>query len=184
MAWLDFNIHIRNAATRQNNWLFDDVVSILLDLVEPFVNNQRNIFTHWHYLFEPDVCRGQPYCEIRLRIESDATNLNEIRSELITRLNTYAEQTGIVMRENENLGSHEGSHGSRGRTYEGARSENFGRDWDTIVEILQEGSKAALKIFRLGRSLVEVQSIEWGGRPNTYHPKYLHYPANQLFVEP
>jgi len=76
---------------------------VLLELIDPYILSQRSRFSHWHYLFEPDVCRGQPYGEIRLRIEADTTNLNEIEGELIARLNTYAEQTGIVMREIEDL---------------------------------------------------------------------------------
>lgn len=183
MVWLEFNIHMCHRLNDIKS-LFANAVPIILDFVEPFINSQRDRFSHWHYLFEPDVCRGQPYGEIRLRIESDSATLERIKSELITMLDEYSVKTGIVMRESQHLGSHDGCHGRRGECYLGQQSENFGRDWDTIIEIMQRGSENAIEILRLGRNLVEERSLEWGGRERTYHPYYLHLSANQLLVEP
>jgi hypothetical protein len=166
------------------NDLLDNAIPILLDFVEPFVNSQGDRFIHWHYLIEPDICRGQNYCEIRLRFEGERTNLNTIRHELTDGLRDYSDETNIAMREEENLGSHEGCHGRRDELYLGPGVESFGRDWDTIIEIMQVGSESALKILRLGRKLEEERSLRLGGRERTIHPYYLHLPANQLFVEP
>ena len=183
LGWFEFNIHVRHAYARMSD-LFDDYVQILLDFVEPFVNSQRSRFDHWHYLGEPDSCRDRPYYEIRLRFEGEEINLMQIKRDLVTRLREYTDETDIAMSEDEPLGSHEGCHGRRGERFLGLRSSRFDRDWDIIVEIMQVGSEAALKILRLGRNLVEEQSLKWGGRKHTFHPYYLHLPANQLFVEP
>ena len=83
----------------------------------------------------------------------------------------------------EPTGSHEGCHGDRSGSYEGAASESFGRDWQPIVNILQIGSESAIKILELGRTLVENRSLQACQRL-VIHPYYLHLPANQLFVEP
>ena len=95
--------------------------------MEPFVNNQRGKFIHWHYLIDPDICRGQNYCEIRLRFECESTNLNTIKHELIAGLIAYSDKTNIAMHENEDLGSHEGCYGRRRETYLGPEVESFGR---------------------------------------------------------
>jgi len=183
LDWLEFNIHIRQALTDLHD-LYEGIVPILLDFVEPFVNRQRGKFSRWHYLLEPDNCRDQTYCEIRLRFEGERANLEGIKSQLVTEFNHYANQTSTIMRNDELLGSHEGCHGDRSQTYAGSRSERFGGDWDKIVEIMQIGSESALKILRLGRKLAEKESLKWVGREQTYHPYYLHLPANQLFIEP
>ena len=179
--WIEFNIHIRNRVILPLN-LFNDSVAILLDLVKSLVDSQRERFSHWHYLIEPDTCRGQGCYEIRLRFEGNEANISQIKSTLITNLNNYVNQNHRAMSENEPLGSHEGCHGCRGEKYLGAQSENFGRDWNTIVEILQNGSEYALNVFSLGRTLVEGTSVQLG-QWHTIHPRYIHLPANQLLVE-
>ena len=103
MDWLEFNIHIRSALVTVHD-LFDNAVPMMLDLLEPFVNSQRGRFSHWHYLLEPDVCRGEAYCELRLRFEGEKTTLEEIKHELATMLKDYTDQTSISMREDEHLG--------------------------------------------------------------------------------
>lgn len=181
IVWIEFNIHIRNRIVQQQN-LFYDSVAILLDLVKPLVDSQRERFSHWHYLIEPDTCRGQECYETRLRFEGSETNIGRIKGTLVTRLNNYVNQTHRVMSETEPLGSHEGCHGCRGENYLGSQSENFGRDWNTIVEILQNGSEHSLNVFSLGRTLVENRSVQLG-QWRTIHPYYIHLPANQLIVE-
>ena len=183
MGWLEFNVHIRHPVFGDNVF----VRHTLLDLISPFVNSQTERFRHWHYLIEPDQCRGRaPYCEIRVRFEGEDANLALIRNALIQELANYSNRTQITMREDENLGSHDGHHGRRiGRgigPYRGAQSENFGRDWSTIVEILQKGSEFALDILRLGNNLVESRSLQ-PGKWHLVHPYYIHLPANQLLVE-
>lgn len=171
MDWLEFNIHIRNSTSIVA--LFEDAVSILLDFLEPFVNSQRGKFAHWHYLLEPDTCRGQPFGEIRVRLAGTKRNLAKIKNNLTTALAGYVQKSDEAMCEDEHLGSHTGCHGRRGESYRGLQSEDFGRDWETIVEILQVGSENALELLQLGRNLVEDRSLRWGGREHTYHPGYL-----------
>jgi len=181
MVWLEFNIHIRNRVLRPFD-LFNDSLAILLNLVKPFVDSHRTLFVRWHYLLEPDTCRGEGCYEIRLRFEGSETNIIQVKDALVVELNNFVNLRHIAMRENEPLGSHEGSHGRRGMMYLGAQSENFGRDWNTIVEIMEKGSEDALAIFNLGRTLVEDRSIGLGTWRTT-HPYYTHLPANQLLVE-
>jgi len=187
-------LHVANIQTRScmSNW-YDDVSAILLDFVDPFIKEQRNKFVHWHYFSEPDDCRGRGlFKEIRLRFEGDDENLNKIKSDLIRELEEFSEKTHLTMKENEPLGSHEGCHGKPNNRYLGAESEKFGRDFPVMVEIWQKGSEFAIELFRQGRTLVEKCSLQYGYRPNpikpneypTTHPCYLHYPANQLLLEP
>lgn len=140
------------------------------------------MFNSWHYLIEPDRCRSS-FVEIRLRFEGEEKDLNQMRSELVSELNNYSDRTHLSMRDDEKSGSHEGCHGNRNNTYLGAQSENFGRDWQSITEILQIGSESALRILRLGNGLVESRSLNVYQR-QVSHPYYLHLSANQLFVEP
>lgn len=198
MGWLEFNIHIREALSLESVIygngsvklfafdLLDKAVPLLLDFVEPLVDSQKGRFNHWHYLIEPDKCRkmGKDYIyyEIRLRFEAEGVNLDMIKHDLLDSLREYADTKRIAMREDEDLGSHEGCHGERGKNYYGSEDERFGGDWDTIVEIMQTGSESALKILRLGRGLKEESSLQLEPR-YTVHPYYLHLPANQLFVE-
>jgi len=178
---MEFNIHIRNRVIQPFD-LFNDSVRILLELVQPFISNQRERFSHWHYLLEPDMCRGEGCYEIRLRFEGSEANIGQVSPALITDLNNYANLTHGAMSESEPLGSHEGCHGCRGDRYLGPRSENFGRDWNAIVDLLQLGSENALQVFGLGRTLVEDKSLRLGSW-RTVHPYYIHLPANQLLVE-
>ncbi len=156
-------------------------MTVLVDLLQPFADSHRGSFSHWHYLLEPDVCRTQS-CEIRLRFEGSEENLRRMRQDLITEIGNYSDRTHLVMRNDEQLGSHEGCHGNRNSSYQGAASESFGRDWQSIVGILQIGSESAIQILQLGRGLVENRSLEMGQR-QARHPYFLHLPANQLIVE-
>jgi len=184
LVWLEFNIHVTNVLVSMQN-LYDDVTTILLDLVKPFIDEQRSRFAHWHYLHEPDVCRGRGFCELRLRFEGESANLEEIKNTLIRNLKEFSDKTSLAMSDDEPLGSHEGCHGSRNATYMGAQSEKFGGDWPTIVEIMQKGSEFALEFFRLGRNLVENRSLQYGRRDRpSEHPYYVHLPANEILVEP
>ena len=172
--------------------LYDDVSSVLLDFVSPFVERQRERFTHWHYLLEPEKCRGQfgeptqvSFYEIRLRFEGDGENLTQIKNDLTQDLEVFSERTHLTMKVSEPLGSHEGCHGRRNTPYKGAESErDFGRDFPVMVEIWQKGSEFVIELFRQGRKLVEKYSLQYGSRGSTEHPRYLHYPANQLLLEP
>ena len=118
-----------------------------------------------------------------MRFEGTPENLRQIRQDLITEIGEFNQRTHLVMRDDEPLGSHEGCHGNRNSSYQGAASETFGRDWQSIVDILQIGSGSAIQILRLGRGLVEKRSLQMGQR-QVRHPYYLHLPANQLIVEP
>jgi hypothetical protein len=146
------------------------------------VDSHRGFFNHWHYLLEPDVCRPHS-CEIRLRFEGTPENLRHIKHDLITEIRNYSRRTHLVMCDDEPLGSHEGCHGNRNDSYQGAASEGFGRDWQSIVDILQTGSDSAIQILRLGRDLVENRSLQIYQR-QVNHPYFLHLPTNQLVVEP
>jgi len=181
MVWLEFNIHIRNRVLVPLD-LFKDGTAILRDLVKPFVDGHRTLFVHWHYLLEPDICRGEGCYEVRLRFECSQKSVTTLRDELVAELGDFVTKSHLAMRENEPLGSHEGEHGRRGMTYLGAQSEEFGRDWNTIVDIMEKGSENALAILDLGRTLVEAKSIQ-PGIWRTTHPYYTHLPANQLLVE-
>jgi hypothetical protein len=169
------------------NW-YQEVSTILLDLVDPFIRKQRDRFSHWHYLSEPDSCRGQElFKEIRLRFEGSADNLERIKYELEGDLEVFSERTHLTMKVNEPLGSHEGCHGRRNNQYKGAESEDlrFGRDFPVMVEVWQKGSEFAIDCLREGRKLVEVYPNQFVHRSSpTEHPRYLHYPANQLLLEP
>lgn len=176
MPWLEYNIHLRE----QPN--YNNTPAVLVDLLQPFVGSHSNSFSHWHYLLEPNVCRSSPY-EVRLRFEGTPENLRQIRQDLITEIGNFSQRTHLVMRDDEPLGSHEGCHGNRNSSYQGADSEGFGRDWQSIVSILQIGSESAIQILQLGRGLVEYESLRMGQR-QVNHPRYLHLPANQLIVEP
>jgi len=181
MPWFEYNLHLRHSAFNVKQ----DYIPIrdgVLDFVKPFITEYRCLFSHWHYLFEVDQCR-EKQIEIRLRFESSADNILELKENLINELDSFVNDSNILMKESEVLGSHEGAHGNRGGTYLGAESEGFGADWPKIKEIFQIGSENALKILTLGRELVTPVSLNWGGR-QTYRPYYLHLPANQLFVEP
>lgn len=157
-------------------------MAVLADLVQPFVDSHRNSFSHWHYLLEPDVCRPSS-CEVRLRFEGTSESLRQIRRDLITEIGNSRQRTHLIMRDDEPLGSHEGCHGNRNSSYQGATSEGFGRDWQSIADILQIGSESAIQILRLGRGLVENRSLQTYQR-QVNHPYFLHLPANQLIVEP
>lgn len=174
-------MHIRNRVISPID-LFNSCFAILLDPVKPFIDNPSNRarFDHWHYLIEPDVCRGQGCFEIRLRFEGTQTNIVQIRNDFAADLDNFVNRNPIAMRISEPLGSHEGCHGLRGGTYLGAQSENFGRDWNTIVEILEKGSENALNIFSLGTKLVEQNSLVVGEYGTAIHPRYIHLTANQL----
>ncbi len=176
LAWLEYNIHI--------NGQFDyaNIITVLADLLQPFVDSHRTFFSHWHYLLEPNVCGSSP-SEVRLRFEGTPQNLGQIRQDLITETEHFSQRTQLVMRDDGQLGSHEGCHGNRNSSYQGAASENFGRDWQSIVNILQIGSESAIQILRVGRGLVENRSLQLGQR-QVRHPYFLHLPANQLIVEP
>jgi hypothetical protein len=176
LTWLEYNLHFSKQPT------YEDTIAVLVDLLQPFVDSHRNSFSHWHYLLEPDVCRPSS-CEVRLRFEGTPEALKQIKHDLITEIGNYSNSTRLVMRDYETLGSHEGCHGNRNSPYQGAASEKFGRDWQSIVDILQIGSEAAIQILRLGRGLVENQSLQMGQR-QVRHPYYLHLSANQLIVEP
>jgi len=173
---------VRNCTFRIIND-FNQTRDIIIDFVNPFVSRNRHLFSQWHYLFEVDQCR-EKQIEIRLRFKSSTTNLREIKHNLINELDSYVNLGNLLMKDSEPLGSHEGCHGTRGGTFQGEASDNFGGDWSTIVEILQIGSESAMQILELGRSLSTPRSLEWGGRSNVVHPYYLHLPANQLFIEP
>ncbi len=180
MVWLEFNLHIRNQALSWPDF-FGKGSEVLLGLVRPFVDARRTQLTHWHYLVEPDNCRGAGFFEIRLRFEGAEENINSAREALVAQLNAGT-MSQLVMRENEPLGSHEGEHGQRGARYAGPRSEDFGRDWDTIVGILEKGSESALAILDLGRGLVGPKSVQFGAW-RTSHPYFTHLAANQLLLE-
>lgn len=175
MAWLEYNIHIRGEST------YGNIIAVLVDLVQPFVDSHANL-DHWHYLLEPNVC-GSSTCEVRLRFEGATGILTGIRCDLTTEIEAFSRRTNLVMREDEQLGSHEGLHGNRDGHYQGAASETFGADWPHIADILQIGSESAIKILRLGRRLVTNRSLQMGQKV-VGHPYYLHLPANQLIVEP
>jgi len=175
MAWLEYNIHLCGQPD------YEDIIAVLTDLIQPFVDFHRNSFSHWHYLLEPNVC-GSTSCEVRLRFEGTPEDLTQIMQDLITKIGHFARRTHLVMRDDEPLGSHEGCHGNRNSSYQGAVSESFGRDWQSIVSILQIGSESAIQILQLGRGLVENRSFHMGQRL-VRHPYYLHLPANQLIVE-
>jgi len=176
LAWLEYNIHL----VGQPN--FNDIIAVLVDLLQPFVESRRDSFVHWHYLLEPDRCRASS-CEIRLRFEGSQENLKEIKQDLITEIRNYSGRTNLVASDGEPLGSHEGCHGGRDGSYQGSASENFGRDWQSVVNILQIGSESAIQILGLGRGLVENRSLQVYQR-QVNHPYFLHLPANQLIVEP
>jgi hypothetical protein len=176
MAWLEYNIHLCGQPNYEN------IIAVLVDFLQPFVESHRGFFNHWHYLLEPDTCRASSG-EIRLRFEGSQQNLGKIMQDLITEIGNYSDRTDLVMHDDEPLGSHEGCHGNRNSSYQGAASEGFGRDWQSIVDILQIGSESAIQILRLGRGLVENRSLQIGQR-QVRHPYYLHLPANQLIVEP
>lgn len=192
MAWLEYNIHVRQKLTIET--ITPILSSILADWIRSFVSTHTELFNHWHYLLEPDKCRpsipSEPFYEIRLRFEGDIEKLKQIKSHLVAELK---QRTSLVMTEDEPLGSHEGRHGDRDRCYEGAAAESdaegwtVGRDWEKIVEIWQTGSEFALKILQLGRGLEETKSTQLNSRQHFYphaHPHFLHFPANQLIVEP
>ena len=176
LAWLEYNIHLCGQPD------YGNIIDVLSDLVHPFVNSHRGSFNHWHYLLEGNVS-GSTSSETRLRFEGTSRNLSQIRHDLINEINRFSRNTPTIMRHNKGTGSHRGCHGHRNRTYRGAASENFGRDWQSIADILQIGSESAIEILRLGRGLVENRSLQMGLRV-VMHPYYLHLPANQLIVEP
>jgi hypothetical protein len=174
MEWLEYNIHVRS----DRLW-YENSIKVLRNMLGPFVKAHTGRFAHWHYLIEPDKCR-QGYCEIRVRFEAEKSKLEEIRKELMQELRSFSV---VVMQHDELLGSHEGCHGERGRIYQGAASERFGRDWPIIVRIMEVGSEAAIEILQLAEGLTEKPSLEPCSR-TVQHPYFLHLPANQLMVEP
>jgi hypothetical protein len=176
LPWLEYNIHLCGQPNYEN------VTAALADLLQPFVDAHRSSFSHWHYLLEPDKCRANS-TEIRLRFEGEKENLAQIRQDLLNEIRYYGAKTHLVMRDDVQLGSHEGCHGNRVACYQGAASEGFGRDWQSIVEILQIGSESAIQILKLGRGLVAIRSLQLYQR-QVQHPYFLHLPANQLIVEP
>lgn len=184
MVWLEFNIHIRNRVIGQLD-LFNDVFPVLLFFIRPFVNNHRTQFNHWHYLVEPDTCRGRDCFEIRLRFEGGEEDMNEIDNDLSYELEAYVNQANPIGRRIMSMiepsGSHEGSHGCRGETYPG-EAQRFGGDWNNIVRILEIGSENALNIFALGAALRGDAALQ-PGTWRTTHPYYTHLPANQLLIE-
>lgn len=175
MPWLEYNIHISDVLTHNN------ILSILFDLIEPFVNSHRASFEHWHYLFEPDVSIPT-VAEVRLRFEGTANNLATIKTDLVREVDRFRLLTNLVIADGDRIGSHEGSHGTRNQQYQGEAGA-FGNDWNAIIEILQIGSESALQILRIGRGLTTNHSLSFGQRI-VNHPYYLHLPANQLLVEP
>lgn len=176
MPWLEYNVHL---CQRPN---YERIITVLIDLIEPFVRTHKKLFTHWHYLIEPDPCRPS-FVEIRVRFEGSVRNLSRVRLELVSELRNYSDRTHLTMRDDETLGSHEGCHGNRNLSYQGAASEGFGRDWQSIIDILQIGSDSAIRILRVGRGLAENRSLQIYQR-QVNHPYFLHLPANQLLVEP
>lgn len=117
-----------------------------------------------------------------MRFEGTPENLRQIRQALKTEIGEFNQRTHLIMHEDEPLGSHEGCHGNRNSSYQGAASEDFGRDWQSMVDILQIGSESAIQILRLGKGLVENRSLQVYQR-QVKHPYFLHLPANQLIVE-
>ena len=165
----------------QKRWLKYNILSVLFDLIEPFVNSHKAMFDHWHYLFEQNSC-GSTLGEVRLRFEGTTTNLATIKTDLIAGISAFQTRTNLVMADTDTLGSHEGSHGARNQQYQGEAGA-FGNDWNAIIEILQVGSESALMILHLGRGLTSNHSLTFSQRM-VNHPYYLHLPANQLLVEP
>jgi len=49
MPWKEFNLHIRMP-------FFETIRDAILDFVESFVSENRNLFEHWHYMIELDEC--------------------------------------------------------------------------------------------------------------------------------
>jgi hypothetical protein len=176
LPWLEYDVHL----SRRPN--YNDTIEVLTDLLRPFVESHRDSFRHWHFLLEVDSCRPSS-CEVRLRFEGNPEELAEIKHDLITAVGDFSHRTGLVMCDDEALGSHEGCHGNRSASYQGAASEGFGRDWQSIVKILQIGSESAIHILSLGRGLVESRSLQTYQR-QVQHPYFLHLPANQLIIEP
>ena len=180
MPWLEYNLHLSHVSFNIIKD-FDIVRDVIVDFIGPFISNKSHLYEHWNYLIEPDKCREKEL-EIRLRFESSESNLECVRQLLINELETYANRTNILMKENEDNGSHEGCHGIRNQTFQGASSETFEEDWPNIVEIMQVGSESAIKILELGRSLKTHKSLQLYIR-KIVHSYYLHLPANQLIVE-
>lgn len=172
-CWLEYNIHLRSILT-------NDAISVLVDFVYPFMRNHGE-YVNWHYLVEQNGCRSTQL-EIRLRVEGAQEYIDAFRQDITTEIRNYSQRTNLVMSENDALGSHEGLHGNRTGHYQGAASENFGRDWNSIVRIMQIGSENAIEIFRLARGLVERRSFDDGPR-QVNHPYYLHLTFNQLLAE-
>lgn len=158
----------------------NDLISVLVDFIDPFMRNHGG-YVNWHYLLEQNVCRSTRL-EIRLRVEGTPEYIARFRQDMTNEIQNYRQRTNLVMSENDTLGSHEGLHGNRTGHYQGAASENFGRDWNSIVRIMQIGSENAIEIFRLAQDLVERRSFDDGPR-NVNHPYYLHLTFNQLLTE-
>lgn len=179
LSWLEYNIHI----LRNDAW-YPDAIEILTDLVKRFVERQRaqSRFTHWHYLIESDRCREKS-SEIRVRFQGNSTDLNRIRDELISELNSFSVNRSLTVRDGAGHGSHTGCHGNRNQDHTG-ESDKYGQDWPLIVEILQIGSDSALEILSVGKKLMTYRSRQSGVRDPYPHEYYLHLPANQLLVEP
>jgi len=175
MPWLEYDLHLRT-------YSFENARDSIIDFVGPFISRNRDLFQHWHYLIERDQCREKEG-ETRIRFESSSSDLIEIRWRLVKELKGYANRLGILMTEDESLGSHEGCHGNRNSTYQGPDSESFGSDWSAIVNIMQSGSEFAINILKSGKSLKKPRSVQYYTR-TVRHQYYLHLPANQLLVEP
>jgi len=172
-CWVEYNIHLRSTS-------MNDAISVLVDFVHPFMRNHGE-YVNWHYLVEQNSC-GSTQLEIRLRVEGAKEYIDTFRRDMTVEIQNYSQRTNLVMSENDALGSHEGLHGSRTGHYQGAASENFGRDWNSIVRIMQIGSENAIEIFRLAQGLVERRSFDDGPR-QVNHPYYLHLTFNQLLTE-
>lgn len=191
LVWLEYNIHIRP----EFRYAYPKkIITILLDLIKPFVETHKDEINHWHYLIEGDKCRGKEFAEIRFRVEARQAKLKEIKKQLSREVRKFSKEKHLTIPEGEDHGSHEGENGERDKTYKGAQSEKrWGQDWDKIVEILQIGSESSLKILYYYPSLRSSEShkgyqiirvIDPRTRIITNHPYFLHLPANQFLVEP
>jgi len=101
LEWREYNIHIAS---------FEAAKKVLVNLVRPFVQENKARFSHWHYLLQQDKC-GAACGEVRIRFEGERDELEKIINDLRESLSNYANKTNDIMADGDPAGSHLGEHG-------------------------------------------------------------------------